>query len=222
MGMGSQAVLLWGLCVMGWLPFLPTALGSLSGSDGPSRPILRNDTIARRLRKRVCEPTRMGEPIPENTRTCLRQCQLNAENEVVPDFFDWEAYCYATAEDEQWDPECQKFYCCLFGCSVFGGGRSVCYDAVAGTRTDLLNIVQMKNIQKGDRCDAEKCRGFCVRSEFGTCRELQYTRACKAAKLGLYKCDVKCNDARRGWEPRWSGGLACLLALRLALGSLLP
>lgn len=164
----------------------------------------------------------MGEPIKENTRTCLRQCQLNSENEVVPDFFDWEAYCYATATDDEWDKECEKFYCCLFGCDVFdqGVGRSICYDADAGSRTDLLNIVQMKNIQKAQRCDAEKCRGFCVRSEFGTCRELQYTRSCKASKLGLYKCDVKCNGAwpRSGRGHWWSAaGLACFLAL-LALG----
>lgn len=171
---------------------------------------------------RVCEPMRMGEPPNQNTRTCLRQCQLNEENQVVPDFFDWEAYCVATATDEDWDAECQKFYCCLFGCAVFddGTGRKACYDASPEDRVDLLNLVQMKNVQKGQRCDAEKCRGFCVRSEFGTCRELQYTRSCKASKLGLYKCDVKCNMARRGVSPWWSGGLAALLAQIAVLSGL--
>lgn len=190
----------------------------------PSDPNFRNDS--RRLQGRVCEPTRMNEPLNENTRTCLRQCQLNDQNEVVPDFFDWEDYCYATATDENWDKECEQFYCCLFGCAVFdsGAGRGICYDADASNRIDLLNIVQMKNIQKGQRCDAEKCRGFCVRSEFGTCRELQYTRSCKASKLGLYKCDVKCNHARRtrgslaSWSPHGPLLLGSfLLSLRWAL-----
>lgn len=153
---------------------------------------------SRRLgKKRYCEPMRAGEPVNENTRTCLRQCQLNEVKEVIPDFFDWEDYCYNTATDEVWDPECIQFYCCLFGCEVFGGDRSYCYTVRPDDRQELLNRVKMRQIPKGDRCDAEKCRGFCVRSEFGTCRELQYTSSCKSSKLGLYKCNVQCNHAAR-------------------------
>lgn len=182
-------------------------------------PSFSNGTFARRLgKKRVCEPTRAGEEMNENTRTCLRQCQLNEENEVIPDFFDWEDYCYNTATDENWDPECQQFYCCLFGCEVFGGSRSPCYNVGPEDRQDLLNNVKMRQIPKGQRCDAEKCRGFCVRSEFGTCRELQYTSSCKASKLGLYKCNVQCNSTRPAQEP-WRG-LLLLLTLAGVAGPL--
>merc|ERR1719386_429154 len=96
-----------------------------------------------------------------------------------------------------WDKNCQNFYCCLFGCEVFGGDRSVCYDTAESGRPRLMDQVRIANNEKSKRCDIQKCRAWCARNIFNTCKEIQYKESCKYDTAGLFRCDVECGGASR-------------------------
>merc|ERR1719235_1723910 len=120
-----------------------------------------------------CSPSKK---IPEllddlNRRQCLRQCEIDSTSGMIrPTFEDWEEFCYETSLTETWDGACLDFYCCLYGCEVFGGDRSICSNAVMSERPVLLNQVRLVNNEKEVRCDIQQCRSWCARTVFDTCR----------------------------------------------------
>lgn len=117
------------------------------------------------------------------------------DTKVQPRFEEWEMFCYETSLLEQWDKECENFYCCLYGCVVLGGDRSVCHDAPIEQRPALIEGANIANNEKSKRCDIQKCRAWCARDVFDTCKEIQYKEACKYDTAGLFRCDVECGGA---------------------------
>lgn len=146
-----------------------------------------------------CAPSE--KPLSEDLtrRQCLRQCQVVpgglTEALVQPPFEEWEEFCYETSLLDKWDKDCENFYCCLYGCAVFGGDRSVCQDASIEQRPRLLERANLANNEKSKRCDIQKCRAWCARDVFDSCKEMQYKESCKYDTAGLFRCDVECGGA---------------------------
>mmetsp|Transcript_37961 Transcript_37961/g.84843 ORF Transcript_37961/g.84843 Transcript_37961/m.84843 type:complete len:204 (-) Transcript_37961:141-752(-) len=148
-------------------------------------------------------------------RHCLRQCILGDDSVVHPYFEEWEEYCRETAGMADWDPECQSYLCCVFGCEVWGGGSSeICDAADPVARYSFLQEARAQMFSAGitreQRCTLEKCNAYCAKKIFMTCRETQYTQQCEKSNPTLYGCDVNCNGAM----SRHLGLLALLAVLR--------
>jgi len=156
-----------------------------------------------------CAPSEKHISEDIERRQCLRQCEIpkkGSEEEgattastflVQPPFEEWEEFCYETSLLDNWDKNCEQFYCCLYGCKVFGSDRSKCHDAAVEQRPSLLERARIANNEKSDRCDIQKCRAWCAREVFETCKEKQYEESCKYDTAGLFRCDVKCDGAWR-------------------------
>lgn len=164
-----------------------------------------------------CAPSE--KPLSEDLtrRQCLRGCEITdgslrktvADTVVEPRFEEWEAFCYETSLFDSWDKDCENFYCCLYGCAVFGGDRSVCHGAAIEQRPSLMERANLANNEKSKRCDIQKCRAWCSRDVFDTCKEMQYKESCKYDTAGLFRCDVECGGALR----RTSFSVGLLLSL---------
>eukprot|EP00930_Biecheleria_cincta_P049634 TRINITY_DN34832_c0_g1_i1.p1 TRINITY_DN34832_c0_g1~~TRINITY_DN34832_c0_g1_i1.p1 ORF type:complete len:249 (+),score=33.90 TRINITY_DN34832_c0_g1_i1:65-748(+) len=140
-------------------------------------------------------------------RHCLRQCILSPSGSIQPFFSEWEDYCRETSQMDDWDPQCQAFLCCMFGCDVWGGDSTFCLTAQPIKRREMLveTKAQMYSagLTKEKRCALEKCNAYCARRVFLTCRETQYVQHCESTNPRLYGCDVNCNAAWHGFHPSW-------------------
>jgi len=163
-----------------------------------------------------CAPSETPLSEDLNRRQCLRQCELTkggltGDLMVQPPFEEWEAFCYETSLQEDWDKECEDFYCCLYGCEVFGSDRSQCSSSSPQNRPSVMDKVRIGNSEKSKRCDIQKCRAWCARAVFDTCKEIQYKESCRYDTAGLFRCDVECGGALR--KASQSSGLLMILLL---------
>lgn len=134
-------------------------------------------------------------------RYCLRQCILDDTGVVNPPFADWEEYCRATAGMSNWDPHCQDYLCCTFGCEIWGSDQSTCrnidpiarYDWLLETKANMYST----GLTQAKRCTLLKCHSYCAKVVFQTCRETQWAQSCEAGHPELYGCDVDCSSAWR-------------------------
>jgi len=149
-------------------------------------------------------------------RTCLRQCLVEGD-QIRPTFDEWAEFCRETSDSQDWDQDCGEYFCCLFGCSVYGGDRSMCRQAQGRARWDLLQeakaAVLNSGITREQRCTYEKCHAYCARSALDTCKETQFKQKCVASNLQLYGCDINCGGASR----MQSMSLAVLVSLFIAM-----
>jgi len=160
-------------------------------------------------------------------RFCLRQCLVGTpENQgfglvqaVRPRFQDWEGFCRDTAGLEDWDNDCLQFNSCILGCDVLGGSRTPLLEATGQARFDLMdetyNEISSSGMSVERRCEVEKCRSYCAREVFDTCREQQYAEQCLSTNPRLYNCDVNCSNALRRWGDASPLVIAALMALQL-------
>eukprot|EP00397_Hematodinium_sp_SG-2012_P040005 GEMP01043773.1.p1 GENE.GEMP01043773.1~~GEMP01043773.1.p1 ORF type:complete len:168 (+),score=36.61 GEMP01043773.1:163-666(+) len=124
---------------------------------------------------------------------CNRQC-VYVKGRVQPSFDKWESYCVNTFGSGSWGSECEYYYSCVFGCNMFGGSSSKKYEE----GTTALKQSLLENVNVEAKCDALKCKAYCVRSALDTCREEQYREYCTFNSLmGFYKCDADCNTSVR-------------------------
>eukprot|EP00747_Dinoflagellata_sp_TGD_P181721 gnl/TRDRNA2_/TRDRNA2_35648_c0_seq1.p1 gnl/TRDRNA2_/TRDRNA2_35648_c0~~gnl/TRDRNA2_/TRDRNA2_35648_c0_seq1.p1 ORF type:complete len:208 (-),score=31.72 gnl/TRDRNA2_/TRDRNA2_35648_c0_seq1:131-727(-) len=162
-------------------------------------------------------------PIVEDPvrRFCLRQCQL-VDEVVIPSFNEFEGLCRDTASADDWDADCQGFICCMFGCAIFGGDRRPCLEATGRDRFAIITEVQLSMQAEGMsqelRCDQEKCRAYCAREAFDTCREVQFQQKCTGSQLHLYGCDVDCGGAA-SLRPTAAAAAAALAVLWLTFAA---
>lgn len=169
-----------------------------------------------------CGVTRL--PLVKDTvrRMCLRQCD---SVEHRPRFDDWEVYCRETAAMDAWDEDCQAYLCCTFGCAIYGGDRAPCEQATGTDRYTLLaeSRAQMysSGITQEKRCLLTKCHSYCAKAVFDTCRETQFTDACRESQPELYGCDVDCDGASRTVPspPFIAVLLSTFIVVRLAMAS---
>mmetsp|Transcript_5814 Transcript_5814/g.11148 ORF Transcript_5814/g.11148 Transcript_5814/m.11148 type:complete len:209 (+) Transcript_5814:54-680(+) len=146
-------------------------------------------------------------PLTEDVhrRACLRQCRIESNGRLRPTFEEWETYCRETAGMENWDPSCEAYICCTFGCEVLGGDRTDClelrgqarFERLVDARADMYAL----GITQEQRCVLEKCYAYCARASFDTCREMQFVQKCTDSNPTLYGCDVKCNAAVEQARP---------------------
>ncbi|CAE8673146.1 unnamed protein product, partial [Polarella glacialis] len=134
-------------------------------------------------------------------RYCSRQCIMDEKGIVYPKFEEWDEYCRATSSMKEWDPQCQEFLCCTFGCEVWGGDRSPCYEVLPEKRYEFLleatADMYASGLTQETRCSLEKCNAYCSNQVFGTCRERQYAQNCEKGSPQQYGCDVDCSGAWR-------------------------
>eukprot|EP00403_Amphidinium_massartii_P010401 CAMPEP_0178422350 /NCGR_PEP_ID=MMETSP0689_2-20121128/27127_1 /TAXON_ID=160604 /ORGANISM="Amphidinium massartii, Strain CS-259" /LENGTH=200 /DNA_ID=CAMNT_0020043909 /DNA_START=43 /DNA_END=642 /DNA_ORIENTATION=- len=135
-------------------------------------------------------------------RTCLRQCRVEQDGDrqfIRPSFAEWEIFCRTTSSMEDWDEECEDFICCTFGCEVYGSDRSRCLSLTGTARRDFLLETEARQynelITEQRRCEIDKCRAYCARQVFDTCREIQFKEECESGQPQLYGCDVDCSSA---------------------------
>lgn len=130
-------------------------------------------------------------------RNCLRQCRLD-DGHIRPTFSEWEKFCRDTAGIEEWDSSCEQYFCCTFGCDIYGGDRNICTKVAIENRRNLLVETQadlLQGITQEQRCEMQKCHAYCARNSFDTCRETMFREACEGSNPHLYSCDVACNGA---------------------------
>eukprot|EP00927_Polykrikos_kofoidii_P067612 TRINITY_DN63052_c0_g1_i1.p1 TRINITY_DN63052_c0_g1~~TRINITY_DN63052_c0_g1_i1.p1 ORF type:complete len:252 (-),score=34.70 TRINITY_DN63052_c0_g1_i1:123-803(-) len=170
------------------LPF--NALGQ---SDG--------ETFTQPVFKGQCGLSKRSLDQDPTRRHCFRQCRIAETGEIQPDFAAWEQFCRETAGMDDWDAACKRFFCCAFGCDIYGGDRSRCEDARGDTRKTLLHETKADmfsaGVTKEQRCVLQKCHAYCARHNFDTCRETMFREACEASTPNLYGCDVDCSGAFR-------------------------
>merc|ERR1719265_2899268 len=154
-------------------------------------------------------------------RFCLRQCIID-QDVIRPVFSEWETYCRETAAMEDWDPDCERFFSCTFGCDVYGNDRSAVSDIEGAARQKLLIETRDNMLSEGItqdlRCQLQKCRSYCAREAFDTCREMQFTESCKASRPELYGCNVDCDGSFRS-HPAAMGLLPLGIAILAALAT---
>lgn len=214
----SNAMPLRMLRVLVGVAALPSAAAALGGEE--------NASDVRQLQATVTQPPVYVPPLcgfskirledDLNRRVCLRQCRMEG-GIIRPTFEEWETYCRETAAMNNWDPDCEAYLGCTFGCQVWGGDRSRFqelkgrerYDYLVDSRADMYTF----GITQDKRCEIEKCHAYCARVSFNTCRESQFVQKCELGNPQFFGCDVRCNGASPLHPP--VRGLALLAALCL-------
>jgi len=150
--------------------------------------------------KSLCGLSKRSLDEDPRRRTCLRQCRLEDSGNVRPRFNEWEQFCKETAHMEFWDVPCKAYFCCILGCSSYGGDQSQCRTLVGQERKDyIINTLADKfasGITETERCELSKCQAYCAKQSFNTCREIMFKQSCEQSNPALYGCDVDCNGSR--------------------------
>lgn len=179
-----------------------------------------NATFSRRTKAVVVHPSLCGiskrSLMDDHVRRhCLRQCRIETDGFIRPTFAEWERFCKETAGMSEWDSACEDYFCCTFGCDIYGGDRTRCTDIAPSQRrsflTETIADIMSSGMSQEQRCQMQKCHSYCARRAFNTCREQMFTQACEASNPHLYGCDVTCNSAN-GLRP------ALVASLLLAFG----
>ncbi|CAD7957473.1 unnamed protein product [Amoebophrya sp. A25] len=162
----------------------------------------------------------------DHERMCLTSCQ-NINQEVAPQWFQFDDFCIRQAHTaEKWynsaNKDCRLYYECQYGCEVHGGDRIRLQNAGGAYRERLAAATQMAITETMKKCDVLKCKAYCAKAVFYTCREIQFRSFCLGEKAALDQgqgCDVICNSAlRRLAGSKWStllGAIAIFLYLAM-------